>query len=106
MSHIPNSAMPHAGSNENSDQKGGKKGKSGGTSLSDRAAKIADAARENPKTAVAAGVAVVGAIAAAAVPLVRGRKKAAGEGAPKKSGGTKASGSRKSGGKTSGDSGS
>jgi hypothetical protein len=70
MSHIPNSAMPHAGPNVNSQDED--KQQSGvGSTISAQAGKIADLARDNPKTAVAAGVAVVGAIAAAAIPLVR-----------------------------------
>ena len=99
MSHIPNSAMPHAGGNQ--DSKGGeakKKKSDGGSSVSKTAGKIADKARENPKTAIAAGAAVVGAIAAAAIPLVRGRGKiegGEGSGAKKKSsGGTKKSSSK------------
>lgn len=84
MSHIPNSAMPHAGTTEPQQDQGGT------ASLSERAGKLAeqaaDYARENPKTAIAAGAALAaGAIAAAAIPLVRGRSG---------SGGTK-SGSRK-----------
>lgn len=92
MSHIPNSAMPHAGGNQESQGKGGGKKKSGGSTMSERAGKIADKARENPKTAIAAGAAVVGAIAAAAIPLVRGRGKSEGEtSGAKKSGGAKKS---------------
>ena len=98
MSHIPNSAMPHAGGNQ--DNKGGeakKKKSGGGSSMSKTAGKIADKARENPKTAIAAGAAVVGAIAAAAIPLVRGLGKSEGEGSgakKKTSGGTKKSTSK------------
>ncbi len=78
MSHIPNSAMPKAGSNDQTASGGGQA--SGASSLSKAAGKIADKARGNPKTAVAAGAAVVGAIAAAAaIPLVRGRKKGTGD---------------------------
>jgi len=82
MSHIPNSAMPHATAESEQDQ--------GGTAtLTERAGKLgqqaADYARENPKTAIAAGAALAaGAIAAAAIPLVRGRS---GSGGSKKSGG-------------------
>ena len=104
MSHIPNSAMPHAGGNDDASGgkggKGGNKKKSGESSVSKAAGKIADKARENPKTAIAAGAAVVGAIAAAAIPLVRGRGKSEGEssGAKKKTtgGGAKKSGTTKS----------
>ena len=71
MSHIPNSAMPHAGpsSDESSQQ-------DQGGFLSGRAGQIAEKVRENPKTAIAAGAAVIaGVAAAAAIPLVRGRGK-------------------------------
>ena len=109
MSHIPNSAMPHAGGpqDENKAKKsGGGKEKGAGASISKAASKVADSARENPKTAIAAGVAVVGAIAAAAaIPAVRGRKKSGEEsgGGAKKSSGSK-SGGTKSGATKSGSS--
>ncbi|HYE28826.1 MAG TPA: hypothetical protein VEA61_11435 [Allosphingosinicella sp.] len=85
MSHIPNSAMPHAGPAEPQQEQGG------AATLSQRAGRIAgqaaDYARDNPKTAIAAGAALAaGAIAAAAIPLVRGRSGA---------GGTKSGGGRK-----------
>ena len=73
MSHIPNSAMPHAGPTEAlQDRPAGEQ--EAGLGIGARAGQLADYARENPKTAAAAGVALVGAIAAAAIPLVRGRK--------------------------------
>jgi hypothetical protein len=86
MSNIPSSAMPHAKASEDPQQE-----QAGGPSLSERAGKIRDQAtdyaRENPKTAIAAGAALAaGVIAAAAIPLVRGRS--ASDGA-KKSGGAK-----------------
>ena len=86
MSHIPNSAMPHAGPAEGEAQQD-----QGGATLTERAGKFAgqaaDSARENPKTAIAAGAALAaGALAAAAIPLVRGRSG---------SGGTKAGGRKK-----------
>jgi len=92
MSHIPNSAMPHAGTNDEKQQEQG-----GTATLSERAGKLAeqagDYARENPKTAIAAGAALAaGMIAAAAIPLVRGRSG---------SGGTKSGGTRKSSAKKS-----
>jgi hypothetical protein len=92
MSHIPNSAMPHAGTTEPQQEQGGS------ATLTERAGKLgqqaADYARENPKTAIAAGAALAaGAIAAAAIPLVRGRS---GSGGTKKSGGTAKSSSKKS----------
>ena len=89
MSNIPSSAMPHAKASEDSQQE------QGGATLSERAGKIreqaTDYARENPKTAIAAGAALAaGVIAAAAIPLVRGRS---GTGSAKKTGGAKKSGS-------------
>lgn len=86
MSNIPSSAMPHAKASEESQQDQG-----GSATLSERAGKIreqaTDYARENPKTAIAAGAALAaGVIAAAAIPLVRGRSG---------SGGTKSGGTRK-----------
>lgn len=80
MSHIPSSAMPHAGGpsttehkNDGAQQKQqNKSGDSSESTISAQAGKLADYARENPKTVAAAGVAIVGAIAAAAIPLVRG----------------------------------
>ena len=105
MSHIPNSAMPHAGPANDEQQQ-----EQGGTAtlteaLSERAGKVADYARENPKTAIAAGAALaVGAIAAAAIPLVKGRSSKSGgrssaSASRSKSGGSKSGGSR-SGGKS------
>jgi hypothetical protein len=78
MSHIPTSAMPHAGPTENSQNNNQTTGQQQqqqgiGSTISEQAGKVADYARENPKTVAAAGVAIVGAIAAAAIPLVRGR---------------------------------
>jgi hypothetical protein len=88
MSNIPSSAMPHAKASDESQQEQG-----GGATLTERAGKLAgqagDYARENPKTAIAAGAALAaGVIAAAAIPLVRGRS---GSGGAKKSGGSKKS---------------
>jgi hypothetical protein len=93
MSNIPSSAMPHAKASEDSQQEQG-----GGATLTERAGKLAeqagDYARENPKTAIAAGAALAaGVIAAAAIPLVRGRS---GSGGTKKSGGAKKTSSKKS----------
>jgi hypothetical protein len=68
MSHIPNNAMPHAQTHDEPQEEGGLR-----TTISKGAGKIADLARDNPKTAIAAGVAVAaGAIAAAAIPALRG----------------------------------
>lgn len=87
MSNIPSSAMPHAKAAEEPQQEQG-----GGPTISERAGKLredaGDYARENPKTAIAAGAALAaGVIAAVAIPLVRGRS---GSGGAKKSGGTTA----------------
>ena len=92
MSHIPNSAMPHAGTTEGEAQQD-----QSGATLTERAGKLAgqaaDYARDNPKTAIAAGAALAaGAIAAAAIPLVRGRSSSGGT----KSGGRKKADSKKS----------
>lgn len=70
MSHIPSSAMPRARSKEAQEKEGG------GGSIKKRAGKIAEKARDNPKTAIAAGAVVAGAVAAAAaLPLVRRSRK-------------------------------
>ncbi|PSJ43282.1 hypothetical protein [Allosphingosinicella deserti] len=70
MSHIPNSAMPHAAPSEKKAPAEQPK-----SSIGSRSAKVADLVRENPKTAIVAGAAVVaGLAAAAAIPLVRARK--------------------------------
>ena len=67
MSHIPNSAMPHAGAQA--------EGETLETDTSrSRFGQLADKVREHPKTAVAAGAAVaVGVAAAAAIPALRAR---------------------------------
>ena len=75
MSHIPSNAMPHANEaqleqSDSSDE--------GGLTLKERAGKLAtsaaDLARENPKTAIAAGAALIaGAVVAAAIPAARAR---------------------------------
>jgi hypothetical protein len=89
MSHIPNSAMPHAVASETAENDAPKKSRRG--SLGEQAGKVADLARENPKTAIAAGAAVVaGLAAAAAIPLVRGRKASGSTGGAAKSKKTKA----------------
>lgn len=67
MSHIPNSAMPHAGPTPETDSQDGAGSES-------RFGQLAEKAREYPKTAAAvAGAAVVGLAAAAAIPALRGR---------------------------------
>jgi hypothetical protein len=60
--------MPHAQVQDEPQEEGGLR-----ETISKGAGKIADLARDNPKTAIAAGVAVAaGAIAAAAIPALRG----------------------------------
>ena len=90
MSHIPNSVMPHAGPT-NTDKSDTNQDSAGGGAMAgvkSRAGKIADSARSNPKTAIAAGAALVaGVAAAAAIPLLRGRN--ADTETAKKSGGKK-----------------
>lgn len=80
MSSIPSSAMPHAGTtNDNDNQNGGETRKEGrSASIKKGATKLKDKAKENPKTAIAAGAAVVAAAVGAAA-----------LGARKKSGGSK-----------------
>ncbi|MDT9599173.1 hypothetical protein [Sphingosinicella rhizophila] len=87
MSHIPNSAMPHAGPNPATDdaETRAAEGKSTSAFFSDKAGKLADTAKAHPKTAVAAGAALVaGAIAAAAIPIARSRSKSGSGGRSKK----------------------
>ena len=86
MSNIPSSAMPHAKAAEEPQQEQG-----GGPTISERAGKLreqaGDYARENPKTAIAAGAALfAGAVVAAAIPAVRARKSSTSKSS---SGGTK-----------------
>ena len=71
MSHIPNSAMPHAGpSAETSGRLNGEATAEG------RFGALREKARDYPKTAVAAGAAVAaGLVAAAAIPAIRSRKR-------------------------------
>ena len=70
MSNIPSSAMPRA----NAPAEGGEK-QGTAASIKKPAGKIAEKAKDNPKTAIAAGAVVAGAVAAAAaIPLVRAAK--------------------------------
>jgi hypothetical protein len=86
MSSIPNSAMPHAVAREETDESGA--GFAGG---------LRDLVRDNPKTAMAAGAAVLaGAVAAAAIPLVKGARAKSGSSGRSKSGGSKSGGTKKS----------
>lgn len=68
MSHIPNSAMPHAGATtDQTDGAGGRFGR-----LSEIRSDVTEMVREHPKTAAAAGAAVAaGVVAAAAIPVIR-----------------------------------
>lgn len=73
MSRIPNSAIPHALAAETETEA------ETGRTHSDRVAGLAELARDNPRTAIAAGAAVAaGVVAAAAIPLVRARRSAGG----------------------------
>jgi hypothetical protein len=92
MSHIPNSAMPHARPSDQTDNETGS-----GTSLTDRAGSLVERARNNPGKTAAAGAAVVGVIAAAAVPFLLSRGKSSNE----SKGGNSSKKSNSSGTKTS-----
>ena len=64
MSHIPNSAMPHARAEaEGSSQPGPES----------RLGQLAELAREHPKTSMAAGAALAAGVAAAAATALRAR---------------------------------
>ena len=97
MSTIPNSAMPHAGPTEETEEGGetltmARRAADLAQAARTQAGKLVDLARENPKTAIAAGAAIAaGTAAAVAIPLVRGKRRSAANGssAPK-SEGTKA----------------
>jgi hypothetical protein len=68
MSTIPNSAMPRTFEQPGAEQR------NGSSFLFDNARRLAETARENPKTALALGAGVVAATAAATVALTRGRE--------------------------------
>ena len=90
MSHIPNNAIPHA---TDAQLEQGEGGEAETPTLRERAGKIAtsaaDLARDNPKTAIAAGAALfAGAVAAAAIPAARARTRKSGGGSTS-GGGTK-----------------
>ena len=77
MSHIPSNAMPHA-TEAQLEQEADEGGET--LTLKERAGKLAtsaaDLARDNPKTAIAAGAALIaGAVAAAAIPAARARSR-------------------------------
>lgn len=91
MSHIPSNAMPHATDAQLEQGEGADDGET--MTLKERAGKLAtsaaDLARDNPKTAIAAGAALIaGAVAAAAIPAARARTR-------KSSGGSSGGGSKK-----------
>lgn len=94
MSHIPNSAMPHAAPTQNEEEQGS------GQGLSGMASDMMDKVRNAPRGAVIAGAAVAaGALAVAAIPLVKGAladRKSGGGSKAKSSGANKASGAKKS----------
>ena len=75
MSHVPNSAIPHAGPPPQTETPG-----SGPES---RFGQLAEKVREYPKTAAVAGVAVVGLAAAAAIPALRARSRSESKGRSK-----------------------
>lgn len=73
MSSIPTSAMPHAG--PVTDTLETPEGNQERSAFAINAERFTDKVRENPKTAMGVGAAVVaGAIAAAAIPLLRASK--------------------------------
>lgn len=97
MSSIPADAMPKARSTDSDASAGA--GTDAGQASPGLARRAADLVRDNPKTAIAAGAAVVAAgAAAAAIPLVRGRRRSGGG----KSGGGNSGGGNSGGGKSSG----
>jgi hypothetical protein len=78
MSSIPSSAFPHAGPATETEDEGGEtltmaqRAADLAQRASQQAGKLVDLARDNPKTAIAAGAAVAaGVAAAAAIPMVR-----------------------------------
>jgi hypothetical protein len=87
MSTIPNSAMPHAGPSEDIEEGGetltmAQRAADLAQSARTQAGKLVDLARDNPKTAIAAGAALAaGAAAAAAIPLVRAKRRSSANGA-------------------------
>jgi hypothetical protein len=92
MSTIPNSAMPHAGPAEDAEDGGetltiAQRAADLAQTARTQAGKLVDLARENPKTAIAAGAVL--AAGAAAIPLVRAKRRSSANGstAPKSGGG-------------------
>ena len=99
MSTIPNSAMPHAGPVSDVEEGGetltmARRAADLAQSARTQAGRLVDLARDNPKTAIAAGAALAaGAAAAAAIPLVRAKQRrnaTNGSAAPKADGGANA----------------
>jgi hypothetical protein len=91
MSTIPNSAMPHAGPTEDVEDGGetltmAQRAADLAQSARAQAGKLVDLARDNPKTAIAAGAML--AAGAAAIPLVRAKRRSSANGstAPKSDG--------------------
>lgn len=82
MSSIPNKAIPHAApAAEPAIEEG--ETLTLAQRVKDQAGRVAALARDNPKTAIAAGAAVAaGVAAAAAIPLVKGRRAKANGAAP------------------------
>ena len=79
MSHTPNKAIAHAGDTAELERD-----ESATPTLSQRAGKIAETARAHPGATAAAGAAVIaGVAAAAAIPMLRGRKTVDAKSAPK-----------------------
>jgi hypothetical protein len=93
MSTIPNSAMPHAGPAVETEEEGGetltmaRRAADLAEAARDKAGKLVELAKDNPKTAIAG--AAIAAAAAAAIPLVRAKRRSAANGAsaPKSDGG-------------------
>lgn len=78
MSHIPNSAMPHAAP-QDAEAACSETGRTGG-----RFGQLAEKVKEHPKAAAAAGAAVAaGLAAAAAIPALRARGRSKGKGSQK-----------------------
>jgi hypothetical protein len=76
MSHIPNSAIPHAGPTAETETPEGSESRFG---------QLAEKVREYPKTSAAvAGAAMVGLAAAAAIPALRARGRSEAKGSAKK----------------------
>lgn len=82
MSRIPNSAMPHAGTIHEIDEQQEETGRFDGAGRA--FSQIAEKVRENPKTAIAAGAAVAGVMAAATIGARSYRGNSGGKGKKKK----------------------